>query len=122
MSLNKHIDGLSNLLSLLKLNFPIIDFSEHRIRLNTPFNNISLPGYAFCFDEKKSTHSGTGFFINEKYLCTKQRDFNILLHKNLELTFIEIKGIFSVASVNNFNLDRLTPLLEKLNKIVISEG
>ena len=31
-SLNKHIDGLSNLLSLMKLNFPIIGLSQHKIR------------------------------------------------------------------------------------------
>ena len=54
-SLNKHIDGLSNLISLMKLNFPIIALSEHKIGLNTPINNISLPGYVFCFDETKST-------------------------------------------------------------------
>ena len=51
---------------------------ERKIRLNTPINNISLPGYAFCFDETKSTHGGTGFFINEKYSYTKQSDLNIL--------------------------------------------
>ena len=39
-SLNKYIDGLSNLLSLMKLHFPIIGFSEHKIGLNTPINNI----------------------------------------------------------------------------------
>ena len=41
--------------------------SEPKIGLNTPINNISLPGHAFCFDETKSTHGGRGFFINEKY-------------------------------------------------------
>ena len=51
---------------------------EHKIGLNTPINNISLPGYTFCFDETKSTHGGTGFFINEKYSYTKQSDLNIL--------------------------------------------
>ena len=75
-SLNKRIDGLSNLISLMKLNFPIIGLSEHKIGLNTPINNISLPGYAFCFDETKSTHGATGFFINEKYLYTKRSDLS----------------------------------------------
>ena len=89
-SLNKHIDDLSKLISLMELNFPIIGLSEHKIELNTPINNISLPGYAFCFDETKSTHGGTGFFINEKYSYTKRSDLNILLDKNLESTFIEI--------------------------------
>ena len=33
MSLNKHINGLSNLLSLMKLNFPTIGLTEQRIGL-----------------------------------------------------------------------------------------
>ena len=69
--LNKHLDGLSNLLSSMKSNFPIISLSAHKIGLNTPINNISLPGHAFCFDEAKSTHGGTGFFINKKYTYIK---------------------------------------------------
>ena len=67
--------------------------------------HISLPGYAFSYDETKSTNGGTAFFINEKYLYTKQSDLNILLVKNLESTFIEInlpkKGISSVAASIN---------------------
>ena len=74
----------------MKSNFPIIGLSEHKIGLNTPINNISLPGYAFCYDETKSTPDRTGFFINEKYSYTKRCDLNILLDKNLESTFIEI--------------------------------
>ena len=127
-SLKKHIDGLSNLISLMKLNFPIIGLNEHKIGLKTPINNISLSGYAFCFDETKSTHGGTGFFINEKYSYTKRGDLHILLDKNLESTFIEInlskKRNFLCGciykhphtSIADFNLTYLTPLLEKLNK------
>ena len=104
-ALNKHIDGLSNLLSLMRLNFPIVSLSERKIGLNTPINNISSPGYAVCFDETKSCHCGTGFFINEKYSYPKQIDLNILLDKNLESTFIEInlpkKRISSVAASIN---------------------
>ena len=58
VSLNKHVDGLSSLLSLM-----IIGLSEHKIGLNTPINNISLPGYTFSFDETKSTHGGTGLIV-----------------------------------------------------------
>ena len=89
VSLNKLIDGLFNLLSLMKLNYPIMCSSEHKIWLNTPIN-ISLPGYAICFDETKSSHGGAGFFINKKYFYIKRIDLNILLDKNIESTFIEI--------------------------------
>ena len=86
----------------MKLNSPIIGLSEHKIGLNIPINNVFVTGYAFCYDETNSTHSGTGFFINEKYSYTKRCDLNILLDKNLELTFIDInlpkKGISSVAA------------------------
>ena len=63
---------------------------EHKIGLHTPINNMSLPSYGFCFDEAKSTHGGTVFFINKKYSYAKRSDLNILLDKNLELTFIEV--------------------------------
>lgn len=38
----------------------------------------------------KSTHGGTGFFINEKNLFMKRRDVNISSDKNLESTFTEV--------------------------------
>ena len=47
-------------------------------------------GYAFCFDQTKSTHGGTGFSINGKYSYTKRSDLNIILDKNLQSTLIEI--------------------------------
>ena len=59
----------------MKLNFPVTGLSEHKLGQNTSINNISLPGYAFCFDETKSTYGGTGFFINEKYSYTRRSDF-----------------------------------------------
>ena len=102
----------------MKLNFPTIGLSEHKIGRNISIYNISLPSYAFCFDETKSSHVGTGFFINKSYLYTK----------NLGSTFIEInlpkKRIFLCGyiyrhphvSIADFNLTGLTPILEKLNK------
>ena len=116
-----------NSLSLMKLNFLIKGLSEHKIGLNTPITNISLPGYAFWFDETKSTHGGTGFFINEKYSYTKRSDLNILLDKNLESIIIETnlskkRNFFCGCiykhpmSIADFNSTYLTPFLEKLNK------
>ena len=38
----------------MKFSFLITGLSEHKIRPNSSLNdNISLPGYAFCFDETK---------------------------------------------------------------------
>ena len=97
----------------MKLNFSIISLSEHKIGLNTPNNNISLPSYTFFFDETKSTHGGTDFFINEKYSYTKQSELNNILDPNLELTFIETnlpqKGTSYVAvSINILTCQYLT--------------
>ena len=47
-SLSKHIDSLSNVLSMMKFIFPIIGLCEHKIRSNSFINKISLPGYTFC--------------------------------------------------------------------------
>ena len=57
---------------------------------DTNFNNISLTGYTFCYDETKSTHGGTGFYINDKFSYVKRNDLNISLDNNLESTFIEV--------------------------------
>ena len=47
----------------MKLDFPIIGLSEHKIGLNTPINNISLPAYVFCFIEKKAPMVEQDFFL-----------------------------------------------------------
>ena len=70
--LNKHIDSLSNVLSMMKFNFPIIVLSEHKISSNSCINNISSPGYTFCYDETKSTRGGTGFYMNDKFSYIKR--------------------------------------------------
>ena len=103
--LSKHIDSLSNVLSMIKFNFPITGLCEHKIRSNYFFNNISLPSYTFCYDETKSTHGGTGFYINDKLSYVKRNHLNISLDNNLESTFIEVnlpkKGILSVGAFIN---------------------
>ena len=73
----------------MKFNFPIIGLCEHKIRSNSWINNISLLGYTFCFDETKSTHGSTGFYMNEKFSYIKWNELNISLDNNLESTFIE---------------------------------
>ena len=89
-SLSKHIDSLSNVLSMAKFNFAIVELCEHKIRSNSFINNISLPGYTFCYDETKSTHGGTGFYINYKFSNVKRNDLSISLYNNPESTVIEV--------------------------------
>ena len=54
-----------NLLSLMKLNFLIKGLSEHKIGLNTPITNISLPGYAFDLMRQKAP------MVEQAFLSTK---------------------------------------------------
>ena len=101
-SLNKHIDGLFNLISLMKLNFPIIGMSEHKIGLNTPINNISLPGYAFCFERQKAPMVEQVFLLTKSIRILSELTlifFKIIILNQLLLKLIcLIKGILSVAA------------------------
>ena len=90
VSLNKQIDSLSNVLSMMKFNFPNIWLNKHKIRPNSFINNISLPGFILCYDKTRSTHDGTGPYINEQLSYVKRSDLNISLDSNLESTFIEV--------------------------------
>ena len=62
-SLDKHIDDLKLVLSLLKYKFDIIGISEHKIVKDTsPSNNIKISGFhEFIFEPTETTHGGTGF-------------------------------------------------------------
>ena len=105
LPLNKHIDSLSDVISMMEFNFPIIGLREHKIRSNSFINKISLPGYTFCYDETKGTHGGTGFYINDKFSYVKRNELNISLDNNIESTFIEVnlpkKRILSVGAFIN---------------------
>ena len=48
------------------------------------------PVYNFCYDETKSIHGGTGFFINEKISFTKHEHLKISLDKNFESICIQV--------------------------------
>ena len=64
-SLNKHIDDLRHILSLLSYKFDVIGISEHKIRKDFPAsNNITIPGYNECiYEPTETSHGGTGFYI-----------------------------------------------------------
>ena len=80
--LNKYLDDLHNLLSILKLQIQVI---KEGSRVNG-----SIPAYNFEFEPATSTHGGVGFFINEN-LCYKVRnDLKMLLNGCLKFIFTEI--------------------------------
>ena len=129
-SLNKYLDDLHNLLSIIKLQIQIIGICEHKIKKGSYLNG-SLHGYAFEFEPTTSTHEGVGFFINDS-LCYKVRnDLKMLLNGCLESIFIEIsfdkKEIIIVGLIyrhphmliNHF-CDNF--LIECLNKIALLDN
>lgn len=78
---SKHIDVLSNLLRLTKLNFPIIPLSEYKIGLNAPINNIYL---SFHLMRKKAP------IVEQTFLLTK----NTRVLSEMTLIFFQ-KKIFN---------------------------
>ena len=126
-SLNKHMNDLQNFLSFFDYKFDIIGLSEHKISFNSP-SNYNLKGYNFCYNPTTSTHGGTGFFISNKLSYIKRDELSIFCAGQLESTFIEIKQdkgknimcgcIYRHPnmSLNDFNENYLTPLLNKIGK------
>ena len=89
-SLNKHIDDLHLILSLLDIKFDIIALSEHKIA-DEPSKNIDIPGYQkFIFEPTQSTHGGTGFYIKNNINAIERKDLSINSINNCEACFIEI--------------------------------
>ena len=52
-SLNKYLDDLHNLLSIIKLQIQVIGICEHKIKRGSCLNG-SLPGYTFEFEPATS--------------------------------------------------------------------
>ena len=87
--LNKYLDDLHNLISIIKLQIQVIGIYEHKIKEGSRVNG-SIPAYNFEFEPATPTHGGVGFFINEN-LCYKVRnDLKMLLNGCLKFIFTEI--------------------------------
>ena len=71
-SLDKDLDDLHNLLSIVKLQIQVTGKCEHKIKKGSCLNG-SLPGYNFEFEPTTSTQGGVRFFINDN-LCNKVRN------------------------------------------------
>ena len=87
--LNKYLDDLHNLISIIKLQIQVIGIYEHKINRSSCLNR-SLPGYTFEFEPAISTHGGFRFFINDNLCYKRKNDLQMLLNGCLESFFIEI--------------------------------
>ena len=87
-----------------------------------------MPGYTFYFNETKSSHGGTGFFISDNLIFKQGPDLIIDELGMLESTFIELifpnkrnmicGCIYKHPSrkISRFNSEYLTPLLTNIQK------
>ena len=78
-SLNKYLDDLHNLFSIIELQVQVTGICEHKIKKRSSLNG-SLPGYTFEFEPAISTHGGVGFFINDNLCCKVRSDLGILMN------------------------------------------
>jgi len=130
-SLDKHIDDLKLILSLLKTNFSIVGISEHKILKDSlPSNNIKIPGYKdFIFEPTETNCGGAGFYIKDNLDHIIRMDLQINSPAHYESIFIEIKfpdkknlvvGCLyrhpsSNISVQEFTNEHLDPVLQKIS-------
>ena len=140
-SLDKHIDDLKMILSLMKHDIEIIGISEHKIKKDSlPSNNIKIPGYKdFIFEPTEATCGGTGFYIKENLDHISRNDLQINSPANYETKFIEIKfsnkknlivgciyrhpsSNISVQEFTNEHLDPVLQIISMENKQCILMG
>ena len=138
-SLSKHFDELSVLLGQLGHGFSIIGITETGFQNNIPAINCDLPGYNYVHTPTKSEKGGALLYISDCLQYTERVDLDKITYKDRELEskFIEIiqandKNIIvgciyrhPLMSVSEFNIDYLTPLLNKAsseNKVLLLTG
>ena len=137
--LSKHFDELRVLLGQLGHGFNIIGITETGFQNNIPLTNCDLPGYNYAHTPTKGVKGGALLYISDNLQYTERVDLDSIAYKDKELEskFIEIiqtddKNIIvgciyrhPSMSVNEFNNDYLTPLLDKAsseNKLIFLTG
>ena len=90
-SLNKHIDELRNLLTLLNFPFDVIGISETRLYDDNPLVNIGIEGYDFIHTPTSTKCGGAGFYIKSSYDYEINKEFTKSISNLTESMFIEIK-------------------------------
>ena len=93
-SMNKHIDDLSLILSLLTHKIDVIGISEHKIQKSSVKSsaNIKIPGYhEFVFRPTETSHGGAGFYLKDYINYVERTDLDFSSVGDFETSFIEIK-------------------------------
>ena len=88
-SLNKHIDDLSLILSLLTHKIDVIGISEHKIQKSSVKSsaNIKIPGYQeFVFQPAETSHGG--FHLKDYINYVERSDLDFSSVGDFETSFI----------------------------------
>lgn len=138
-SLTLHYDELRVLLGQLELDFSIIGITETKFQAETFSPDLVFPGYSARHKPSESEKGGALLYISNHLQFIDREELDLLAYKSKELEsrFVEIirpkdKNIIvgciyrhPLMSVDEFNSDVLTPLLEKIsaeNKTLVLLG
>ena len=131
-SLNKHIDDLRLIISLLEYKFDIIGISEHKIKKgDVPTANVDIPGYETFVIRTNGLFTWWNWFLSKKSNInyTERTDLALNSSGNFESIFIEInfperKNLIvgciyrhptSKISITDFNTKHINPLLQTIS-------
>ena len=128
VSIQKNIDELRQLLTLLDYNFDIIGLSETKIRKNIdPIININMQGYNFEYVSTEAKCGGVGIYIKKSLEYIKRDDLSFSSKEIGETMFLEIiqkqnKNILigclyrHHTDLSHFNSSYLEKLMVNINK------
>ena len=130
-SLGRHFDELNALLALLNFKFGIIGITESRfVKGSPPSCNFIIDGYSVEHTPTESSAGGALLYISNHYAYKPRSDLDQIVYSpsELESVFVEISFTHRSnivvgciyrhpgMSVNAFNNEHLSPLLQTLSK------
>ena len=129
-SLSKHFDNFTTFLSSLHHHFKVIAITESRILKGSYQPNFNLEGYHHYSTPTEAKAGGTMLLLSNTINSSSRPDLDKFLYKPklLESTFAEISlpkqsniivgSIYKHPSLNisEFEIDHLSPLLDKISK------
>ena len=129
-SIQKHIEELRIMLSMLELNFDAIAITESKLLKDTePIVDISIDGYHYPIGTNtEATKGGVLLYIKDSLNFKPRTDLMMYSAKKLESVFVEIINPSSANTIigsiyrhpsmsgDDFNELKLRPLIQKLSK------
>ena len=89
--LNKHIDELRSLLTILNHPFDIIGISETRLHTDIPMANLDIEGYQYILTPANTTCGGVGMYAKACHNFEVIHNLTKSIDNVSESLFIELK-------------------------------